>query len=179
VQACLKEEELQMEEPTLDREAILAQYAEGPALLREAIAGLSGEGLDAAPDAENWSIRQIAHHIVDGDHLWAIGIKAALGDCDAAFGFPWYWAMPQMQWSKRWAYAERDLEPSLALFEASRRQVIQLLEAMPDAWDRALVVQFPNREPQRLTVGQIVEGQAGHVVGHVEDIHKIRKERGL
>lgn len=161
-----------------DRAAILAQYAEGPSMLRKAIEGLTDAGLDMVPDADNWSIRQIAHHVVDGDHLWAIGIKAALGDCDAAFGFPWYWAMPQTQWAERWGYAACDLGPSLALFEASRAQILQMLAAIPDAWERSLVLQLPNREPQRVTVGDIVEGQAGHAVGHVSDILKIRMLRG-
>ena len=164
-----------MTESTMDRDAILVRYAKGPSVLREALEGLTDAGLDAAPDAENWTIRQIAHHIVDGDHLWAIGIKAALGDCDAAFGFPWYWAMPQKQWGERWGYAACDLGPSLALFEASRAQILQMLQAMPDAWDRSLVVQWPGREPERVTVGGIVEGQAGHAMGHVSDILKIRR----
>ena len=168
-----------MTELMVDPGGVLVRYAEGPGLLRAAIEGLTDAGLDMAPNAENWTIRHIVHHIVDGDHLWGIGIKAALGNCDASFGFQWYWAMPQMQWAERWAYAQRDVGLSLALFEASRRHIVSLLQAAPDAWERTLLVQWPHREPERVTVGRIVEMQAGHAAGHVEDILKIRQMFGI
>jgi hypothetical protein len=56
---------------------ILARYAEGPAELVRAIAGLDGAGLDAALDDESWTIRQIVHHIVDGDDIPARYMRVA------------------------------------------------------------------------------------------------------
>jgi uncharacterized damage-inducible protein DinB len=60
--------------------SVVARYAEGPAQLEQAIAGLQDADLDASPVQGGWTIRQIVHHIVDGDDLWKVGIKAALGN---------------------------------------------------------------------------------------------------
>ena len=66
-------------------EQALARYASGPDQLEAAIAGLAPADLDLALDDDSWTIRQIVQHVVDGDDLWRIGIKAALGDTMSAF----------------------------------------------------------------------------------------------
>ena len=106
---------------TEGRELILARYESGPARLREAVAGLSKTSLDVALDVETWTIRQIVHHVVDGDDIWKTCIKMALGNGKATFDLQWYWTLPQTAWAERWAYADRAIEPSLTLFEANRR----------------------------------------------------------
>ena len=82
---------------------ILAQYADGPAQLESALAGLTETDLDLTLSADSWSIRQIAHHTVDGDDIWKTCIKTALGNSDALFSLQWYTAKPQMEWSESWA----------------------------------------------------------------------------
>ncbi len=67
---------------------ILARYADGPTLLDSALAGLSETDLDLALSADSWSIRQIVHHLADGDDIWKICIKAALGNSDGTFIMP-------------------------------------------------------------------------------------------
>jgi hypothetical protein len=162
-----------------DPDAILAQYKDGPAQLQTALAGLSEAALDAAPDAENWSIRQLVHHIVDGDDVWKTFIKIALGNSEATFELQWYWDIPQTTWAESWAYATREIEPSLALFHANRRHVVQLVQEIPGAWERSLTIKWPHGDLQQVTVGWVIEMQSRHVAGHVEDIQKIRKVHGL
>ena len=161
---------------TEGRELILARYESGPARLREAVAGLSKTSLDVALDAETWTIRQIVHHVVDGDDIWKTCIKMALGNGKATFDLQWYWTIPQTVWAERWAYADRAIEPSLTLFEANRRHVAQLMREIPTAWDRSLAIQWPHRdEPELVAVGWVIEMQSRHVTGHIEDILKIRE----
>lgn len=162
-----------------DPDAVLAQYKDGPAQLQTALAGLSEAALDATPDAENWSIRQLVHHIVDGDDVWKTFIKIALGNSEATFELQWYWDIPQTTWAESWAYATREIEPSLALFHANRRHVVQLVQEIPDAWERSLIIKWPHGDLQQVTVGWVIEMQSHHVAGHVEDIQKIRKVHGL
>jgi uncharacterized damage-inducible protein DinB len=162
-----------------DPDAVLAQYKDGPAQLQTALAGLSEAALDATPDAKNWSIRQLVHHIVDGDDIWKTFIKIALGNSEATFELQWYWDIPQTTWAKSWAYATREIEPSLALFRANRRHVVQLVQEIPDAWERSLTIKWPHGDLQQVTVGWVIEMQFRHVAGHVEDIQKIRKMHGL
>ncbi len=168
-----------MGEEALNPEEILARYSGGPAWLEVAIAGLDKAQLDTALDDTGWTIRQIVHHVVDGDDIWKTFVKLALGNSEAVFTLQWYWSLPQTVWAERWAYADRELEPSLALFAANRRHVVQLVEAIPDASERAVVIDWPHKEAERVTVGWVIEMQAQHVMGHVEEIGRIREAHGL
>ncbi len=86
----------------LRSENVLCRYAEGPARLEAALAGLTEAQLDLTLAAGGWSIRQIAHHVVDGDDLWKTPIKAALGCPSEPFSLLWYWDHPQDEWAERW-----------------------------------------------------------------------------
>lgn len=157
--------------------SVVARYAEGPAQLEQAIAGLQDADLDASPVQGGWTIRQIVHHIVDGDDLWKVGIKAALGNEQGEFTLTWYWVVPQDVWADRLAYDGRPIDVSLALFKASRAHVTQLLAHVPDAWSRSITVRKLSGETTRLTVGAVVEMQADHLQHHARRILAIRKER--
>src|SRR5512135_3121915 len=158
---------------------ILAAYAAGPGHLEAAIAGLSQAGLDAALSSDRWTIRQIIHHIVDGDDLWKMFIKQAIGNPDSEFTLGWYWEMEQVAWGERWAYGERAVEPSLTLLRANRTHIVQLLEHTPMAWENCLLVHWPERGAQKVSVAWVVDLQARHVVGHAGDILRIREARNL
>ena len=164
-----------MTEQASNPEAVLVQYADGPAQLEAAIAGLAEAGLDAALSADSWSIQQIVHHIADGDDIWKICIKAALGNSQGVFHLQWYWDIPQDTWAEKWDYAGRAIEPSLALFRANRCHVVQLMQQVSEAWERhALLKQHDGREME-ITVGEVIKIQVEHVVQHVNDIRAIRQ----
>ncbi len=158
---------------------ILANYASGPDRLEAAIAGLSLTGLDTGLSSESWTIRQIVHHVVDGDDLWKMFVKQGLGNPGSEFTLGWYWDMEQIAWGERWAYAEREVKPSLALLRANRRHIVQLLEHRPGAWENCLLVRWPEREAQEVSVAWVVELQARHVFGHAADILRIREAHKL
>lgn len=147
-------------------------------LLECAIAGLKDAELDASPANGGWTIRQIVHHIVDGDDLWKAGIKAALGNTPGEFTLAWYWGQPQEIWAERWAYADRSVDVSMALLKAIRAHVSQLLKNVPDGWSRSVGVRKRDGEIVRLSVGAVVEMQADHLEHHVNRITAIRQERG-
>ncbi len=168
-----------MRELPHDAESILALFTDGPARLAEAIAGLDDAEFDTAPEAGSWAIRQIVHHIADGDDLWTTGIKMALGDSEAVFGIPWYWEVPQTTWAERWAYARRAVESSVALLVANRRHVAQLVQAIPDAWQKPLRVRWPEGQEEQGTVGGVIKMQTGHLLDHLEDILEIRRTHGF
>lgn len=157
-----------------DSSDMLSLYANGPVQLRAALAGLTDAQFDLTNNPETWTIRQIAHHVVDGDDLWKMMLKAALGNSDATTGLPWYWEKPQVEWGKNWNYAGRALGPSLALFDANRRHVQQLIEQIPAAWERSIWIQW-REERERVTVGDIVASQVRHTAGHIDDIRSIRE----
>jgi uncharacterized damage-inducible protein DinB len=162
---------------TDDRETVMARYLEGPARLEAAIADLGDAELDACPAQGGWTIRQIVHHLADGDDFWKVGIKAALGDTTGVFTLDWYWSQPQEVWAERWAYARRSVDVSMALLGAIRAQVAQLLDQIPDGWDRSVEFRQPDGETVRLSVAAIVAMQADHVEHHLRRIAAIRGER--
>ena len=169
-----------MTEQTCEKDGILVRYADGPAQLTAAIAGLTEAGLDTALNSESWTIRQIVHHVVDGDDIFKLCIKIALGNEHAAFDLQWYWDLPQTRWAELWAYANRAIEPSLALYSANRCHMMQLIQSLHGAWERSIsikgeIVSEQRRVEEQVTVGQVIEQACEHLDGHIEDIRHIRQ----
>jgi DinB superfamily len=154
---------------------ILTQFADGPAQLEYALAGLTESDLNLSLTADSWSIRQIVHHLADGDDIWKICIKAALGNNDGLFTLQWYWDKPQMDWSENWRYASRSIESSLALLHANRQHILELIRQIPNAWEKSIRLKPPNRPEERIAVGDVIEMQARHVIEHIKDIQAIRQ----
>lgn len=155
------------------QETVLQQYADGPAQLECALAGLSESDLDLALSPDSWSIRQIVHHIVDGDDIWKTCIKMALGNREALFSLQWYTQKPQMEWSESWAYSQRALASSLALYRANRRHILDLLEHIPGACQKSIRFERPGKEEMCITVFDVVELHVQHLREHIQEIQTI------
>lgn len=164
-----------MESPK-DRKKVLELFKEGPNILENAIADLSSSELDYVPSKGGWSIRQIIHHLVDGDDLWKIGIKTALGGVESEFTLNWYTALPQTDWAVHWSYENRSIDVSLNFFKAIRSHVLQMLEHSPDGWTKSVKFANPKGEIELVPVGFIVQMQVDHVEHHVKRILEIREE---
>jgi uncharacterized damage-inducible protein DinB len=162
--------------PTESQNTVMTRFREGPALLERSLADLEEARLDAAPTRGGWSIREIVHHVVDGDDLWKAGIMAALGNENGEFTLEWYWSLPQETWVERWAYSRRSLETSLELFRANRKHIAELVDRVPEAWDREIGVRKPDGSVEKISVGFIVGMQADHVEHHAARILAIRDE---
>ncbi|NJC97154.1 MAG: hypothetical protein C3F07_02615 [Anaerolineales bacterium] len=162
-----------------DTQTILAQYANGPSLLGSALAGLCETDLDLALSVDSWTIRQIVHHTVDGDDLWKTCIKMALGNCNALFSLQWYTAKSQIEWAESWAYPQRGVAASLALYSANRRHIVDLLEHVPNACEKTIRFQ-PSAKPEMcITVLDVIELHVRHLAEHIESIQAIRKVYGV
>jgi uncharacterized damage-inducible protein DinB len=160
-----------------NQEEVLSRYREGTLHLEQAVRGLSDMELDTAPTGGGWTIRQIVHHLVDGDVLWTTCIKAALGNPEGEFSLQWYGTHSQDVWAQRWEYAQRAIGPSLDLLKATRSQVLELLGRVPDAWERTINVRLPSGDLEVVSVGTIVEMQSEHVPHHMKRIREILGEK--
>jgi len=160
-------------------DSLIAQYTDCLSQLRAALDGVSETDLDLAPPEGGWTIRQIVHHIVDGDDLWKWCIKAALGNAQGVFTLQWYWDVPQDVWADKWQYARHPIAPVLELLETNRASIAEILRATPDALARSVIVRWRERggvAPERTAlVSDILESQTRHLVGHIADIRKIRQ----
>jgi uncharacterized damage-inducible protein DinB len=169
-----------MSEDILSRFEILNQYADGPFQLERILDGLSEIELTSVLTPNTWSIRQIAHHIVDGDDIWKTCIKAALGNQNGIFTLQWYWDKPQAEWADSWQYKTRSLEGSLALFRANRDHIVELLRLIPDAWEKSVRIVWPKTtEEERITVEYVLKMHADHALDHINDIRAIRQANNI
>jgi len=163
-----------------DRDTTLSRYREGPLLLERAVMGLQDTDLDARPSGGGWSIRQIVHHVADGDDIWTMGIKMAIGNEEAEFALGWYGSLTQDTWADRWAYSRRPIGASLSLFKATREHVLQLLECVPEAPNRGVTVRLSGGELERVPIAFVIQMQADHVLHHIKRINAIVQEgRGI
>ena len=157
-------------------EEIIRKFSEGPGILENAVKDLSEADLDYIPKEGGWSIREIIHHITDGDDLWKTCIKIALGNEEASFTLKWYLALTQLEWSKRWSYKSRSVDVSLALFKANRNHIIQLINNVDDGWNRSVHFDDLNDEIKIIPIGFVIKMQTEHAVHHVDRILSIRNE---
>jgi hypothetical protein len=164
----------------MDPDELIANYGNCPSQLEAAIIGLSEINLDIGKNAEGWTIRETIHHIADGDDMWKLFIKRAIGNPNGEYAFDWYWQVPQDEWANRWNYKERSIEPSLALFRANRSHIVQLLRHTPGAMEKSLRVRWPTKlGEQDVKVALVVEGQTQHVLAHIAEIREIRDVHGV
>ena len=161
-----------------DRDCILSRFREGPILLEQTVSSLRESELDFKPSTGGWSIRQIVHHITDGDDIWKLGIKMAIGNEQAEFSLGWYSSQTQDTWADRWAYNRRSIGVSLSLLKAIREHLLQLLASVPEAWDRVVVVRTQQEKIERVPVGFVIQMQADHLFHHLERIRAIVREKG-
>ena len=157
---------------------LLKKYLELPDRLEAAIAGLSESQLDLQGDG--WSIRSCVHHLVEGELIWQVNLRAAAGSDGIEFPMGWYFSQPQEVWAQRWCYDKRPVGPSLDLFRASTRNLAEFLRlAPPEVWKRSGRVTWPGElEERRLSVRDILLIHIGHMDGHTADIRAVREANG-
>jgi catechol 2,3-dioxygenase-like lactoylglutathione lyase family enzyme len=161
----------------LTPEEIVSLYVQGPDDLADALADLSESDFDLAPTAGGWSIRQIVHHVADGDDLWRAPIKVALIAPYAVYYQGWYRGNEVI--AERLEYAHRPIEPALALLRAGRAYVADVLRSLPTAWQQVAQMRWEEAgEPRNVPVKMIIKAQMAHVFEHADEIRAIRREHG-
>jgi hypothetical protein len=156
-------------------EKLLREYKESPEILAEAVRDLSDAELDQTPDDENWSIREIVHHIIDGDSLWTAFIKQALGGQDRPFELFWYWDLTQDEWAEKWSYGTRPIEPGLALLQANRDYLVSLLSSNSEAGSHSLEIPSPDGDSDTWSVRRAMLWNLKHTQVHLEEIKNIQQ----
>ena len=158
--------------PQRSPEEHLAVYARMPDELDAALAGLSESDLELTKEAGSWSIRQIVHHITDGDLLFLTAMRAALMAPGQLYKPNVFGGNVVV--SENLDYAHRSVEPGLALSRAVHDYVLQLAQ-LPGAWEC-----YSLRDGGRqVSFGDVVTFSIRHSVEHIEEIREIRSLHGL
>ena len=150
----------------------LALYARMPAELDAALSGLSGSDLELSKESGSWSISSIIHHVADGELLFLRSMFAALAT--PGHQQPSYYTDGNDATSENLGYAQRPVEPSLALFRAVHDYFALLGQHIPGAWER-----YSKREDDRqVSFGELVASSNRHNTEHIEEIYEIRRIHG-
>lgn len=151
----------------VERQGLLDRYLAGPAMLREALAGLTEEDLRFKYDPAKWSAKEIAIHVADMDLVASFRIKRVISEPGAR-----YPGVDQDLWAAELGYQNRDVEPSLRLLEVVRTEVVAILRALPpSAWSRRGTHDSAGEQ----TLWDLVDAYAQHLEKHVGQIRAIRQ----
>ncbi|MDP2181699.1 MAG: DinB family protein [Actinomycetota bacterium] len=150
---------------------LIERYRQGPALLGQAVAGLSTEQLLAYPVPGKMSTQEVVAHVADCEQFLADRMKRI-----AAMERPLLVGVDGWEYVEALSYAERDIELDLALVLATRAQMAADLERMQaEAWERVGV----HTETGLVTLRQMLLHTIRHLEHHVVTIQEKRAALGL
>jgi hypothetical protein len=116
------------------RATLVARYREGPSIVRAAVAGATTAELDARPPGQDeWTAREIVHHLADSEMTSAIRLRRLLVEDEPVIA-----GYDEAAFARRLWYGERPIEAALAALEAARATTAELLDRLvDDDWARA------------------------------------------
>lgn len=117
---------------TGSHEDLIRRYAEGPALLRNALGKVPPDALQWRPAPGKWSVHEVILHCADSETNAHMRIRYLLGEAD-----PLIIGYDQDAWATSFNYHALPLEPALATIEAVRANTVPLLRRLPEsAWKK-------------------------------------------
>ncbi len=145
-----------------DRAALIATYDDGHRAVLAALAGASEVELDRRPSDDEWSAREIVHHLADSEMTSAIRLRRLLAE-DA----PVIASYDEEEFARRLHYRTRPIEPSLDALAAARRTTSDILRLLDDKdWLRA----GTHTESGSYSVEDWLRVYAAHAHDHAEQI---------
>ena len=115
-----------------ERGALLARYRDGAAEFEAAVADVTDAELDAHPFEGEWSVREIAHHLADGELMSAIRLRRLVAEDD-----PVIVGYEERTFTDRLHSTERPIATSLAAAASARASTLTILECLSDEeWGR-------------------------------------------
>ena len=149
-------------------EELIARYLEGPALVRDTIAGMDAAQLHARPVSGKMSTHEVVTHIVDSESGLGGRIRRAIAGEEPA--------LRQGAHSEIIGDPTRDLDAELPKLEAARRQMAEELPELPqEVWERVAL----RSADRQMTVRQVLILMTRHLENHVAAIEEKRAALGL
>jgi hypothetical protein len=113
-------------EPERRRE-LIERYKQGPEVVAQALVDITGEELDLRPAPDDWTPREVVHHLADSEMTSAIRLRRLLAEDD-----PTIVGYDEAEFARRLFYAERPIQAALDAFRASRDTTVEILERLTD-----------------------------------------------
>jgi hypothetical protein len=145
---------------------LLEKFRRGAEVLAVVTTGVAGTELDFKPSEKAWSIRQVVCHLADSEAVAVMRLRQV-----AAEENPTLQAFNGELWADKLDYAKRKLSVAMETFRRLRTENHEMLKDLPeDAFERA----GNHTESGRVTLLDLVQGNAGHVEEHVQQIQRNR-----
>lgn len=150
-----------------DLRQLVELYQTGPERVREAIAGMTDEELDAAPVPGLWSSRQVICHIADFEVVYADRMKRALAEFE-----PTVFGGDPDTFAASLGYLKRPVEGELLVIEGVRRQMGAIIESLTP---RDLARHVRHSEAGLVSLGQLLSDIAAHIPHHLAFVAEKRR----
>lgn len=151
----------------LEGRAPIAVLRDTADALARALDGLTADQLRQPEAPGKWSIAQLVQHLADSELVWGWRARLIL-----AQDKPTITGYDQDLWAERLRYSEADPHEALATFMVLRGANLKLIErATPEDLKRAGVHSERGEESLEYLCGLY----AGHDLGHLRQIERIRK----
>lgn len=148
-----------------ERQELIDQYADGYRVIVEALDGATAAEMDAREAPDEWSPREIVHHLADSEMTSAIRLRRLIAEDD-----PEITGYDQDVFARR-LYYDRPIDPSLAAFNAARMSTADILERLTEEeWARA----GRHSESGTYSVIDWLQIYAVHAHEHAEQIRRAR-----
>jgi hypothetical protein len=152
---------------TKRRRELIQRYKEGPEVLTKALADITGEELDVRPAPDDWTPREVVHHLADSEMTSAIRLRRLLAEDD-----PTIVGYDEAEFARRLFYGERPIQAALDAFRASRDTTAEILERLTDdQWARS----GTHTESGPYGVETWLEIYAAHAHDHADQIRRARE----
>ena len=153
----------------ISQDALIARYLAGPALLRETIAGMDAEQLQARPIPGKMSTHDVVTHVVDSEGGLGGRVKRALAGEEVPVVVGGRHPEPVCD-------PTRDLGADLDLLTATREEMAEELRALPaDKWELVAL----RRDDRTMTVRQVIVLMTRHLENHVAAIEEKKAALGV
>ena len=147
------------------RRELIDAYANGPEIVAGVVSGLAPGELDRRPGPEDWTAREIVHHLADSEMTSAIRLRRLIAEDDPAIA-----GYDEEGFARRLFY-DRPIEASLDALRSARATTAEILERLSeDDWSRA----GTHTESGRYSVETWLEIYARHAHDHADQIRRAR-----
>jgi hypothetical protein len=148
------------------RKGMIERYKEGPDAVAEALADITDEELDSRPSADDWTPREVVHHLADSEMTSAIRLRRLLAEDE-----PIIIGYDEAEFARRLFYGERPIQAALDALRASRETTSEILERLTDdQWARS----GTHTESGPYGVENWLDIYAAHAHDHADQIRRAR-----
>lgn len=145
------------------RQALIATYREGPAVVRKAVESLSDAELDHRPADGSWTVRMVVHHLADSEMTSAIRLRRLIAEDN-----PVIQGYDEEQFARVLFY-DRPIATSLEAIAVARQSTAEILDRLSEEqWQRA----GTHSESGPYSVETWLEIYAAHCHDHARQIRR-------